>query len=191
MEQKSNKKMVLLSVQVLFLILVSINAYSQKDNYDYVSVNEVLVGSFKYGYNIQQCKKIFGEPISYKKYKDPYPVEGYGTNFYLTYDSLKYTYSEYYNEIVLLNLSVDGRKYEINIGEVTVRIGDSADKLSCFKKSNMTYLKSISMEKEQEDNSFYINMLIKKATYTSYGLITFKIMNNKIKHIYFRFDEST
>jgi len=173
------------------LIIFSPIGWSQKNNYSTVIIDNLEINKFKYGYDINKCIEIFGKPKVYKEYIDPYPIEGYGKTIYLIYDSLKLTFIELYNKIILSNINIYGKGYIVSTGSFIFKIGENIEKLKYFEKSYEYFLKQNPKPYKEQEQFFYINILIKRFDYEYYGLINVKLINDIIKEISFRFDEGT
>jgi len=187
METKLNKIIHLVNI---FMISSAIS-WSQKNNYSTIVVDNIDINGFKYDYDINKCKEIFGKPKVYKEYVDPYPIEGYGKNFYLIYDSIKFTFVEFYNNVILSNINIHGEDYTVNTGNFTFKVGDKLEKLKYFEKSYAYFLKQNPKPYKEHEHFFYINLLIKRIDYEYYGIINIKLINDTIKEVSFRFDDGT
>lgn len=177
---------------VIFILMnSSLLGYSQGEKYTIIPIESIMIDSFKYGGVIQNFIELIGKPKSYKEYIDPYPLEGYGKTFYLTYDSLKATFVEFYEKIILSKIAIIGSNYSIKIGSSSIQVGDPLYKLSQFKKSYDFF--SLQHKKPYENNEqhFYINLLIKTIDYEYYGLINIKLKEDIVTEIAFRFDEGS
>lgn len=176
-------------ITIIALLFISSIGYAQDEKYTVISIDSLTIGTFKYGGDIQDFIEKFGKPNNYKEYSDPYPLEGYGKSFYLSYDSLKATFVEFYGKKIISSVTITGGNYSISLEDKLLRVGNSLDALNSFKKSYDYFIQQYSENKDEKERFFYINLLIKMPHYQYYGLVNIKLRENIVLEISFRFDE--
>lgn len=178
---------------IIFFAVISLSSFIiiQDEKYSTIPVEKLAINSFRYGGDIDNFRKLNGNPVGYKEYTDPYPLEGYGKSFYLTYDSMEATFVEFYNQVILSNITIKGSRYQVNIADTRIQVGDSFDKLIAFKKSYAFFSNNYKRPYDSEEQYFYINLSIKGDDFEYFGLINIKLREEKVVEIAFRFDEGS
>lgn len=176
---------------ILIFVLLPVMLYGQ-ENYNIINVEQLSINQFQYGYNIEKCKKIFGEPQKYLEYdqSDGLGPEGRDKIITLEYDSLMIIYYEYNKNQYLDNINILGKKYLIKLSDVSIKIGDSLENLkNNFAKSYAQFTKQNPNINDGKEKLFFIYIKIKSNNILYYGSILIFIQNNCITKVAIRFDE--
>jgi hypothetical protein len=189
MEIKLNNK-------IGFLFILSIKSFLLlgQGNYNTISINDFSINELKYGDGIDKCKATFGKPSKYSEFlqEDGDGPEGYGTVFYIDYDSISITYVEFYKKIILSNVSLSGKKYKVGLGNFSIKVGDKLSLLEEYYPESFAYFRQQHpLPYKKDEQEFYLNIEIKHPDYTYFGLVNIKLQNDAITKIMFRFDEGT
>ena len=111
-------------------------------------------------------------------------AEGYDKWFYFTYDSLKLAFYEWNKEVYLSSFVTKHRRYEVELGEAVVSVGDSMNVLQTNFPNSFDEFVSRGNPDGNKAEEFYIRIAIVYPNAVSYdGIINIKIFRDRITEI--------
>lgn len=116
-------------IYTLILFFLFFDACGQQFVKIPVPSNQIKVCGITNMMSINECKNIFGTPIKFVSKIYEFGPDGLEEGYTLTYDSLNIVYIKYYDEVIMSNMEIFGKKYRIDIGGIPFSIGDPLSKL--------------------------------------------------------------